>query len=127
MTRNFIKRGAVVAAACLAVTGAVTAVAEETPSEPAEFGPVGAEPTEAVQWAQSRRLAELRRERTAEDDLPAHWRKRLDEERGTSRWGANPSLARRVAPGVWLIPGDGFVCLANVTPRDGALGFGCAT
>jgi hypothetical protein len=28
---------------------------------------------------------------------------------------------------VWVMPGDGHVCLANTTPGDGHLGFSCAT
>jgi hypothetical protein len=32
-----------------------------------------------------------------------------------------------VAPGVWLIPGDGFVCLATMSPRGGSVAIGCAT
>lgn len=126
MTRKWIKRGALVATACMATAGAVTATAEDTDPVPTEYG--APQPAaEAVQWAQARRLAELRRDRTGEDDVPQEWQAKLDRHEFARHAGANPDLARRVAPGVWLIPGDGFVCLANVTPRDGALGFGCAT
>jgi hypothetical protein len=127
MTRKIIKRGVVLAAACIAATGAVTAVADQTPPEADEFGPPDKAAVGAVQWAQAQRIGELRRARSSDDDLPQEWRERLERHDGSERWGSNPGLARRAAPGVWLIPGDGFVCLANITPRDRALGFGCAT
>ena len=127
MTSTYFKRGAACLVASLAVAGAVTAVADETPSEPSEFRPANVDPAAAVQYAQAQRFAELRRARTDGDTMPADWRARISSSNGSKRWGSNPDLARRVAPGVWLVPGDGFVCVANVTPRDGALGFGCAT
>jgi hypothetical protein len=42
-------------------------------------------------------------------------------------WGANLALSRRTAPGVWIVPGDGYVCLASIPPGENAIGFGCAT
>ncbi len=46
--------------------------------------------------------------------------------RTRGHWGANPGLSRRTAPGVWLVPGNDYVCLAS-TNGDGDLGFSCAT
>ena len=126
MTRKHFTRGAAVAAVCLAAAGAVSAVADDPEPATSELAAMDNPTTSAVQWAQARRFAELRRDRQGDDAMPGHWRERLARHAGR-RWGSNPDLSRRVAPGVWLIPGDGYVCLANVTPRDGALGFGCAT
>jgi hypothetical protein len=122
-----LTRSAAVAAACLVATGAVTALAEDQPAPATnEVAATDNPTTQTVQWAQARRFAELRRDRDAGDALPDHWRERLARTQ-SRRWGSNPDLARRVDPGVWLIPGNGYICLANVTPRDGSLGFGCAT
>ena len=54
-------------------------------------------------------------------------RKLRDGDDGEEHWGANPDLSRRTAPGVWIVPADGYVCVANSTPGETALGFGCAT
>ena len=128
MTGNIFKRGALCAAAIsVAVAGAVTAGADETPTEPSEFRAPTFTPADAVEYAQSRRFAELRRGRTDSDAMPEEWRERLPSMDGAARWGFNPDMARRVGPGVWLMPGRGFVCIANIGPRDGSLGVGCAT
>jgi hypothetical protein len=128
MTMKTMIRTGACAALCVAATGAVAAVADQPPTPPSEANAPPTSPTPAVQSAQSRRFAELRRERGSDDRMPDTWERAVAT--GTDsgrRWGANPALSRRVAPGVWLIPGDGFVCVANVGPRDGTLGLGCAT
>lgn len=128
MTSKLFKRGALCAAAISAVVaGAVSAGADETPSEPSEFRAPTFTPAEAVEYAQSQRFAELRRGLTDSDAMPGEWRERLPRMNGAARWGFNPELARRVGPGVWLMPGRGFVCVANIVPSDGSVGVGCAT
>lgn len=86
------------------------------------------EPVAAIDPKQAEAIGQLRRSRTTDDALPTSWAEELtDGENGPGHWGANPSLSRRTAPGVWVVPGDGYVCLANSTPDSGGMGFGCAT
>lgn len=84
-----------------------------------------AAPVPAVEQEQAGEIAQLRRGRTSDDALPSQWRATLTED--DENWGANPYLSRRTAPGVWIVPGHDYVCVASATPGDGGLGFGCAT
>ena len=128
MTSKLFRRGALCAAAMsVVVAGAVNAGAGETPDEPSEYRAPTVTPAEAIEYAQSRRFAELRRERRGDDAMPDEWRDRLPRMNGARRWGFNLDMARRVGPGVWLMPGRGFVCVANIAPGDGSMGVGCAT
>jgi hypothetical protein len=128
MTSKLIKGLAVCAAGGVIAAGAVTAGADQTPLPPSELGPPVREATPVVEQPQARRFAELRRSLVADDQIPADYRRRLDEwGNGERRWGANIDLARRVGPGTWLVPGDDFVCVATIAPRDGAVVFSCAT
>jgi hypothetical protein len=128
MTIRFITRAGTCAAVCLAAVGVVTAGADPTPPEPSELAARNASPASAVQFEQAQRFGELRRPRAGDDAMPREWEQALsDDRRSGTLWGANPGLSRRVAPGVWLIPGNGFVCVAQVSAADGSLGFGCAT
>jgi hypothetical protein len=94
------------------------------PAPEAETVDGSAPPVQTIEPEQGRKIAQLRRSRVSDDALPAGWR---DQLRDGGRWGTNTSLSRRVAPGVWIVPADGYVCLANVTPGDGGLNLGCAT
>lgn len=86
-----------------------------------------AEPVPAVEPEQAESIEALRRDRTSDDALPLQWRGALTQgDAADERWGANPHLSRRTAPGVWIVPGDDYVCVANSSPGEGALGFGCA-
>jgi hypothetical protein len=77
---------------------------------------------------QAEQIDQLDRPRNSDDALPAEWREELSSgSESDEHWGANPALSRRTAPGTWILPGDGYVCVANATPGEGALGFGCAT
>lgn len=128
--RSEVKKwlGGACAAACLAGGGAIAAGgagAEDSSTVPeSEMAGADAPQVQSVEPVQAREIGELRRGRTSDDALPSEWR---DELAQAGNWGANPSLSRRTAPGVWIVPGDGFVCVANATPHDGALGLGCAT
>ena len=130
--RNKMLAGACVLA-CLGGGGAIAAIGEEsTGSAPAsEIEAVqnsGAQPVQAVPADQAQELSQLERPRTSDDAMPGEWKAELTEgESADDHFGANPSLSRRTGPGTWIIPGDGYVCVANTTPGEGALGFGCAT
>ena len=105
--------------------GAVTAGAGAPGAGPvSEAVGADADPVSSVPPEQSAAIAELRRARTSDDALPPRWQALLTD--GGDHWGANPDLSRRTAPGVWLVPGRGYTCLASATPDDGGLGFGCA-
>lgn len=123
--------GGVCVAASLLVGGVVAGAGADGSPDPAaeaEIAGVEATPVQEVQPEQAEDIGQLRRARTTDDALPARWDDALtDGENGDEHWGANPDLARRTAPGVWVVPGDGYVCLANSTPGEGTLGFGCAT
>jgi hypothetical protein len=123
--------GGLCAAACLAIGGAVAGAGADGSSAPAsqpEVAEVESAPVQEVQREQAEDIGQLRRPRNADDAMPSRWDAALtDGENGDEHWGANPDLARRTAPGVWLVPGDGYVCVANSTPGEGTLGFGCAT
>jgi hypothetical protein len=123
--------GGVCVAACLGAGGVVAgagADGNDAPAPPPEYAAADAAPVTAVEPAQAKEIGELRRGRTSDDALPSHWKQALtDPSDANEHWGANPSLARRTAPGTWIVPGDGYVCVANATPGEGALGFGCAT
>lgn len=118
-------------AACLVAGGVVAGAGAEDGSTPApepEAAAVEAAPVQSVEPEQAEDIGQLRRGRTGDDALPPTWREALTEgENADEHWGANPALARHTAPGVWIVPGDGYVCVASRTPDDGALGFGCAT
>jgi hypothetical protein len=119
-------------AACLAAGGVVVAGAgadgDSSPPAQPEVAAADSPPVTAIEPAQSEELGQLRRGRTTEDALPSRWREALtDDSGGDDHWGANPSLSRRTAPGVWIVPADGYTCVANASPDDGGLGFGCAT
>jgi hypothetical protein len=117
-------------AACLAGGGAI-AIAGDEGAEPApvpEAQAAQAEPVTAVPEEQADQIRQLERPRTGDDALPDRWSDKLTEgDEADEHWGANPDLSRRTGPGVWVMPGDGYVCLANTTPGEGNLGFGCAT
>src|SRR3954470_2502224 len=88
----------------------------------------GADPVAAVPEEQADQINQLERPRTSDDAMPSEWREDLTAgPEGDEHFGANPSLARRTGPSTWIVPGDGYVCVANSTPGEGALGFGCAT
>lgn len=57
--------------------------------------------------------------------------KLLQEEQDGSRFGINARLARQVAVrdgrGVWLLPGNGFVCIGLRGAHDTGMGQGCNT
>ena len=128
-TRKIMLSGACLAA-CLAGGGAIAAAGDEDAAPPPtpEVTAAHAEPVTVVEPEQAEQLRQLERPRNSDDAMPAEWRESLTEgENADDRWGANPSLARRTAPGTWIVPGDGHVCVANTTPGEGALGFGCAT
>jgi hypothetical protein len=128
MNSKLIKGLAVCAAGGAIAAGAVTAGADQTPLPPSELGPPVNEATPAVEQPQARRFAELRRPRVEDDEIPADLKSRLDEwGDGAKRWGANIDLARRAAPGVWLVPGDDFVCVAVLSTSDRSVVFSCAT
>jgi hypothetical protein len=118
--------------ACLAVclaggTAIATAGDEVDPAPVPEAQAAQAEPVSAVPEEQAEQIEQLDRPRNSDDALPKEWREKLTTgDESDEHWGANPSLARRTAPGTWIVPGDGYVCVANATPGEGALGFGCA-
>jgi hypothetical protein len=116
--------------ACLAGGGAIATAGDEgaDAAPPPEADTAQADPVTSVPAEQADQLSQLDRPRDTDDALPAEWREDLTEGDDVRKhWGANPSLARRTAPGTWIVPGDGYVCVANVTPGEGGLGFGCAT
>ena len=121
------KRGPIIAAcaAALAAGGgaAAAAGAGQQPEPKPSLLNREAPAVQSVQAEQAQVVGQLRRSRSSDDDLPAAWAERLTS--GDRAWGANPALARRTAPGVWLVPADGVVCVAFLT-RDQSLGFGCA-
>jgi hypothetical protein len=117
-------------AASLAAGGVVAGAGADGagPAPEPEGLAADAAPVDSIQPEQSKEIGQLRRGRTSDDALPARWREALtDEGSDEEHWGANPALSRRTAPGVWIVPADGYVCVANSTPADGDLGLGCAT
>jgi hypothetical protein len=116
-------------AACLAGGAAIATAGDDVdPASVPEAQAAQAEPVSAVPEEQAREIEQLDRPRNSDDALPKEWRDKLTaDDQSDEHWGANPSLARRTAPGTWIVPGDGYVCVANATPGEGALGFGCAT
>jgi hypothetical protein len=128
MKIGFTKLAGACAVACMAAAGTVTAMADQGQQERSAVDSPDTSPTPSVQSGQARRLGELRRDRGADDALPGRWQRGLaDNTSAGRRFGANVALSRRAAPGVWLVPGDGFVCVAYVSPADGTLGFSCVT
>jgi hypothetical protein len=119
--------------ACLGGGGAIATAGDEgaAPAPPPEMEAVQAaeaEPVTTVDPEQAEQVHQLERPRTADDAMPVEWRQELTEgEAADDQYGANPALARRTAPGTWIVPADGYICVANTTPTDGSLGFGCAT
>lgn len=123
--------GGVCVAACLGAGGVVAGAGAEGDSDPAPAPePAAAEvaPVKSIEPEQAEQIEELRRDRSTDDALPSRWREAMtDEDDGSGQFGANPILSRRTAPGVWIVPGDEHVCVANATPDDGGLGVSCAT
>lgn len=109
-----------------AVVLATSAGAGETP--PAEIEAAARPTVGAVEGEQAAAISELRRARRPDDELPEAWEVAIRESAANGRgWGANPDLARHTAPGAWIVPGREYVCLASSSPRDGSVGFGCAS
>lgn len=118
---------AMLVAVC-AVVLAAGAGAGEPGDAPNEVYDAAAPTVDRVEPEQAAEIAELRRPPRASDELPDRWTEELQEsaEEGQS-WGANADLARQTAPGVWILPGAGHVCMASSSPSDGSVGFGCAS
>jgi hypothetical protein len=116
----------VLAAGAIMVTA--VAGAGESTEAPAEIELADAPTVDAVEPEQSAEINELGRAERPDDELPERWEQAIDEagEEGLD-WGANPDLSRHTAPGVWIMPADGHVCLASSSPTDGSVGFGCAS
>lgn len=119
--------GGLCVSACLAAGGIVTGAGADDDVVPVPT-PEGlssdAPPVDSIEADQAEKIAQLRRSRTSDDAMPPYWREAVSD--GES-WGANPSLSRRTAPNVWIVPGEDHVCLANVSANDGGLGLGCAS
>lgn len=115
--------------ACLAGGGAIATAGDDTEPAPVpEAQAADAAPVQEIQPEQAEELRPLRSDRTSEDVLPEVAREELTSgDNAGEHYGANPSLSRHTAPGVWIVPGDGYVCLASATPGENAIGFGCAT
>jgi hypothetical protein len=115
--------------ACLAAGGAIATAGDDPAPDPVpESQEAAADPVATVPNEQAEEIRQLRRERTTDDAMPAQWDQELTVgEAADQSFGANPDLSRRTAPGTWIVPGDGYVCVANATPGEGTLGFGCAT
>ena len=116
--------------ACVAGGGAIATAGDEgsAPAPESEMAAAQAEPVTSVPPEQADQIEELDRPRNEDDAMPTQWREELiGGDHADEHWGANPSLARRTAPSTWIVPADGYVCVANTTPGEGALGFGCAT
>jgi hypothetical protein len=109
----------------LAVTGA--GADDSSPAPQPEVAAADSAPVQSVPPEESEDIGQLRRDRTTDDALPSAARDELANEGADDHWGANPYLSRRTAPGVWIVPGDGYVCVANTPPSGGGVGFGCAT
>jgi hypothetical protein len=129
MTKMKTLAGGVCLLACLAGGGAIaTAEDDVDPAPVPEAATATADPVTQVPEEQAEQIEQLDRPRNSDDALPAEWRQALTSgDESDEHWGANPALSRRTAPGTWILPGDGYVCVANATPGEGALGFGCAT
>lgn len=116
--------------ACLTGGGAIATAGDDgaAPAPVPEAKEAQAEPVTTVPDEQAEQIEQLDRAQTSDDALPDRWEDKLTEgDQADELWGANPELSRRTAPGVWVMPGDGYVCLANTTPGEGNLGFSCAT
>jgi hypothetical protein len=129
MSKLKIMLGGACLAACLATGGAIATAGDDVDPAPVpEAQAAQADPVATVPEEQAEEIEQLDRPRTSDDALPKEWREQLATgDESDEHWGANPSLARRTAPGTWIVPGDGYVCVANATPGEGDLGFGCAT
>jgi hypothetical protein len=126
--RRILITGACLGASVLAGGAIATAGDDPAPDPVPETQQATADPVTTVQSDQAQEIRQLRRDRTSDDSMPAQWDQKIAEGDGADQtWGANPDLSRRTAPGTWIVPGDGYVCVANATPGEGALGFGCAT
>ena len=108
------------------IAAAGSAGAGESPETEAEAA--DAPTVESIAPEQAAKLGELRRAARADDPMPADWSKAVADAATNGRgWGANPKLARHTAPGVWLVPANGYVCMVSSSPADGSVGFGCAS
>lgn len=109
-------------------TGGAGAGAGPSDGGGAEIEEAAAPTVDEIEPEQSEELNELDRAPRPDDELPPRWKAAIDEAGAEGRdWGANPDLARHTAPGVWIMPADGYVCLASSAPADGSVGFGCAS
>jgi hypothetical protein len=127
--RKILLTGAFVLA-CVAGGGGAFAIAEDDvqPAPVAETEAAEAAPVEEVPADQAAEVRQLERPQTSDDAMPSAYEDELtDEANADEHYGANPDLSRRTAPGVWVMPGDGHVCMANTTPQEGDLGLSCAT
>jgi hypothetical protein len=116
--------------ACVAGGGAIATAGDKGSgaAPESEMAAAQADPVTSVPPEQADQIQQLDRPRTPDDAMPPQWREQLvNGDNAEEHWGANPTLARRTAPSTWIVPGDGYVCVANTTPHDGALGLGCAT
>jgi hypothetical protein len=130
MSKRGVILSAALAVACLSGAGALATADDQGagPAPAAEAQDAQAQPVASVPEEQADQIQQLDRPRTSDDAMPAQWRQELTSGPDADQhWGANPYLSRRTAPGTWILPGDGYVCVANITPSDGALGFGCAS
>jgi hypothetical protein len=130
MSKRRMMISAAFVVACLGGAGAIAAADDEgaAPAPVSEAAAAQSEPVATVPEEQAEQIDQLDRPRTSDDAMPAEWREELTSgPDADEHWGANPYLSRRTAPGTWILPGDGYVCAANATPGEGALGFGCAT
>ena len=117
----------VISVAAVLATGAVVAAGSAGAGESQETE-AGAPTVAAVSPEQAARVGELRRAARADDRLPDRWSQAIaGAARHGRSWGANPELARRSAPGVWIVPADGHICVVSNSPTDGSAGFGCAS
>jgi len=131
MTNKTMLLTSACALVCMAAGGGAIAAAGDDGVHPApvpEAEAAEATPVAEVPADQAEQVRQLERPRTSDDAMPHSWNEELAEgPEADEHYGANPDLSRRTAPGVWVMPADGHVCMANSTPGEGDLGFSCAT
>jgi hypothetical protein len=126
MTRSTKFFIALLLGACTVAIGTTAGAGEN--GTPTEMEAAEAPTVPTVEPEQAEEIAELDRPPRPDDEIPARWEHAIDETNAEGRgWGANPDLARHTAPGVWIMPGKGHVCIASNSPSDGTGGFGCAS